>query len=51
MPVRKPEVKQGLWRINGKRQVIYALSSLRFREQLAAAEELARLTEVDNIPF
>ena len=44
-PVRKPGVKQGLWIINGKRQVIYALNHLSLRDQIVAAEELVRRSE------
>jgi hypothetical protein len=54
MPVRKPGVKQGLWIINGKRQVIYALANLSLRDQIAAAEELVRRSEPpkqEPIPF
>jgi hypothetical protein len=53
-PVRKPGVKQGLWIINGKRQVIYALSHQSLRDQIVAAEELVRRSEPpkqEDIPF
>jgi hypothetical protein len=36
-PVRNDFAKDGLWKVNGARQVIYALSSLSVRDQLAAA--------------
>jgi Family of unknown function (DUF5906) len=36
-PVRNDGAKDGLWKVNGARQVIYALSSLSVRVQLAAA--------------
>ena len=36
-PVRNDGVKDGLWKIHGARQVVYALSSLSVRDQLAAA--------------
>ena len=55
MPVRKPGVKQGLWIINGKRQVIYVLNHLSLRDQIVAAEELVRRSVMpskqENIPF
>ena len=54
-PVKtKPGVKQGLWIINGKRQVIYALNDLSLRDQIIAAEELIRRSEPpkqEDIPF
>jgi hypothetical protein len=40
--VQNPDAKDGQWRINGKRQTVYALKTLSFRDQLAAAEELQR---------
>jgi hypothetical protein len=55
MPVRKPGVKQGLWIINGKRQVIYVLNHLSLRDQIVAAEELVlhsvMPSKQENIPF
>jgi hypothetical protein len=39
--VRNPEDKHdGQWRINGKRQTVYAKQTLSFRDQIAAAREL-----------
>jgi hypothetical protein len=40
VPVRNPSAEDGLWKILGKRQVIYARKSLPFRDQIAAAERL-----------
>jgi hypothetical protein len=40
VPVRNPHNKQGFWKIGGQRQVVYALSTLSVRDQLAAAEKL-----------
>ena len=39
-PVRNGAAKDGLWKIRGARQVVYALSSLSLRDQLAAAEQV-----------
>jgi hypothetical protein len=39
-PVRNRDAKDGLWLIGGARQVIYAKTSLSFRDQLAAVEAL-----------
>jgi Bifunctional DNA primase/polymerase, N-terminal len=44
--VRKPDRNDNLWRINKKRHVVYVLSDLSYREQLEAAENLARNYEV-----
>jgi hypothetical protein len=43
MPVRNANADDGLWKINGKRQVVYAKSDLSVREQLAAVNELLEL--------
>ena len=40
--VRKEGRKDNLWRINGKRHVVYVLSGLSYREQLEAAENLVK---------
>jgi hypothetical protein len=40
--VRNPDAKDGLWQIAGARQVIYAKASFSIREQIAAAEAVAR---------
>jgi hypothetical protein len=42
VPVRNDDASDGLWRIGGKRQAIYAKANLAPREQIAAAR---RLTE------
>ncbi|MFC1688267.1 primase-helicase family protein [Pseudomonadota bacterium] len=39
-PVRNGYAKDGLWKINGKRQVVYGKTALCLRDRLAAAEEL-----------
>jgi hypothetical protein len=39
--VRNPDAEDGLWRIAGKRQAIYARADLSLRDQLAAAARLA----------
>ena len=41
MMVRNPDSEDGLWRIAGKRQTVYARKDLSVREQIAAAMELA----------
>jgi hypothetical protein len=40
LPVRNPEAKDGLWKISGKRQVVYARKDLSELERLKAAREL-----------
>jgi hypothetical protein len=40
--VRNPDAKDGLWRIAGARQVIYAKSELSVSERIAAAQALVR---------
>jgi hypothetical protein len=45
--VRKPDRKDNLWRINKKRHVVYVLSDLSYRDQLEAAENLARKYELE----
>ena len=39
--VRNKNAKDGLWRINGRRQAVYAPSNLDLSEQIAEAEGLA----------
>jgi hypothetical protein len=39
VPVRNDTAKDGLWKINGARQVVYAKSSLTIRERHMAASE------------
>lgn len=41
VPVRNKTATDGLWKINGKRQVVYARSDLTLREQYEAASELS----------
>jgi hypothetical protein len=40
--VRNPDANDGLWKINGSRQVIYAKSTLSIRERQIAAEKLIK---------
>ena len=42
IPVRNDMVQDHLWKLDGKRQVIYALKELSLRERTAAAIELTR---------
>ena len=37
VPVRNPDAQDGLWKLAGKRQAIYAMASLRLRDQIEAA--------------
>jgi hypothetical protein len=37
VPVRNPDADDGLWKLSGKRQVIYTLATLSLREQVNAA--------------
>jgi hypothetical protein len=39
-PVRNTDAKDGLWKINGRRQVIYAKIGLSFADQIRAARTL-----------
>lgn len=39
-PVRNSDATDGLWKINGRRQVVYAKISLSLRDRLAAANDL-----------
>lgn len=40
--VRKPNAQDGLWVINGARQVVYARSEISAADKLKAARDLAR---------
>jgi hypothetical protein len=40
-PVRNPHAKDHLWKINDRRQAVYAQISMTVKEQLAAAQEIA----------
>jgi hypothetical protein len=40
VPVRNDAAKDGLWKIYGRRQAVYAKSELSFRDQVAAARKL-----------
>jgi hypothetical protein len=40
VPVRNPDADDGRWKLQGKRQVVYAESGLSLRDQIAAARRL-----------
>jgi hypothetical protein len=41
VPVRNPDDKRdGQWRINGKRQTVYAKQTLSYRDQITAVRDL-----------
>ena len=40
MPVRNPDADDGLWKLEGKRQAVYAKASMSLREQIAAVRKL-----------
>lgn len=40
VPVRNPDAADGLWKVGGKRQVIYAAASLDWADRLRAARDL-----------
>jgi uncharacterized protein DUF5906 len=42
VPVRNSTAKDGLWKLHGRRQVIYAKTALGIRDQVAAATALCR---------
>ena len=42
VPVRNDDAKDGLWKVDGTRQVIYAKSTLTTSERLKAARELTK---------
>lgn len=52
-PVRNEAAKDGLWKIKGKRQAVYAHCSLSTRERIVAARELAGslVNEVSDLPM
>jgi hypothetical protein len=41
IPVRNPDANDGLWRVNGRRSVVYARQALSVRDRLEAAQQLA----------
>ena len=45
VPVRNDTADDGLWKINGKRQVVYARSTLSLAAQLKAARQLTAEAE------
>jgi hypothetical protein len=40
VPVRNDDADDGLWKIRGRRQVVYARTELSLRDRLAAARKL-----------
>jgi hypothetical protein len=40
VPVRNPDAEDGLWKIHGRRQAVYANDKLSRRDQIAAVEQL-----------
>jgi hypothetical protein len=48
-PVRNDTAKDGMWKINGKRQAVYARSSLPKRDQLKAASKLTGVSAVGAV--
>lgn len=40
VPVRNPEARDGLWKLNGRRQAVYAKAELSLQDQIAAAQAL-----------
>jgi hypothetical protein len=42
VPIRNDDALDGLWKINGKRQAVYARSELSIRDQIGAVGELMR---------
>src|SRR5262249_35458450 len=48
VPVRNPDAEDGLWKIMGKRQVVYANGSLPVRDQIAAARKLKGAAQSDT---
>ena len=40
IPIRNPHAKDGMWKINSRRQVIYVKRELSDRDGLAAARKL-----------
>jgi hypothetical protein len=42
VPVRNDGAEDGLWVINGKRQVVYAKNSLSIKDRLSAARDLTK---------
>ena len=42
VPVRNEDADDGLWKLNGKRQVVYAKSALSVRDRFLAAQTLAK---------
>jgi len=42
VPIRNPDAEDGHWKVNGRRQAVYARDNLTLREQIIAARELTR---------
>jgi hypothetical protein len=49
VPVRNPDAKDGLWKIDGARQVVYAQEKLTKGEQRKEAEALTKVTPVSVV--
>jgi hypothetical protein len=43
VPVRNPDANDGMWKLTGRRQAVYAKTSLSMAAQIAAARQLQRL--------
>jgi Family of unknown function (DUF5906) len=48
-PVRNDTAEDGMWKVDGKRQAIYARSSLSKRDQLKAASKLTNVSAVSAV--
>jgi hypothetical protein len=48
-PVRNDTAKDGMWKISGKRQAVYARASLSKRDQLKAASKLTAVSAVSPV--
>jgi hypothetical protein len=48
VPIRNPDADDGLWKISTKRQAVYAKKTLSIRDQLQAAQTLARAAGQSN---
>lgn len=45
IPVRNDDRDDGLWKLNGKRQVVYAKSALSLRDRYKAAADIVKRAE------
>jgi hypothetical protein len=48
VPVRNGDRKEGLWKVSGTRQVVYALRELSVRDQLEAVNQLIAMERVPD---